>query len=580
MRSDFNRPHEHPTVNLPDHLDLIATAPDGIHKLRGLILELAVRGKLVPQDPNDEPAGELLKRIAKERARLEAEGTGRKSKATPLSGNEEWPFALPDGWQWSRVGDLSSVVRGVSYDKSQASDTQLSGFLPLLRGHNINQRLNFEDLVYVPEKLVSEDQLIRRGDIVIAMSSGSAHLVGKAAQADSDVDFGFGAFCGLIRAHSTELHRYFGLFFQTPLYRNRVAGHGKGIGINNLQKGALLALECPVPPLSEQHRIVTKVDELMALCDRLEAEQADAGAAHARLVATLVGTLTQSADAADLAANWQHLAEHFDTLFTTESSLDALKQTILQLAVMGKLVPQDPNDEPASELFKRIAKERAQLEAEGACKKSKAAPLVGEDDLPSGWRSATLPELCEIGGGATPSKAKSAYWGKGLPWVSPKDMKVEHIIDAQDHVTELALTETRLPRVLAGSLLVVVRGMILLHSFPVATTQVEVAMNQDMKSLTPFIPELQPYLALALRGWKPQILGLVDRSTHGTCKLQSEKLFAFRFGIPPLPEQHRIVAKVDELLALVDRLKAGLAESRRRQERLASTLIDTALAAA
>jgi hypothetical protein len=192
MRSDFTRPREHPTVNLPDHLDLIAAAPAGIQKLRGLILELAVRGKLVPQDPNDEPASELLKRIAKERARLEAEGACRKSKATPLF---------------------------------------------------------------------------------------------------------------------------------------------------------------PLPPLAEQHRIVAKVDELMALCDRLEAEQADAGAAHARLVATLLGTLTQSADAAELAANWQRLAEHFDTLFTTESSLDALKQTILQLAVMGKLVPQDPNDEPASELL-------------------------------------------------------------------------------------------------------------------------------------------------------------------------------------------------------------------------------------
>ena len=122
----------------------------------------------------------------------------------------------------------------------------------------------------------------------------------------------------------------------------------------------------------------------MALCDRLEAEQSDATAAHERLVATLLGTLTQSTDAADLAANWQRLAEHFDTLFTTESSLDALKQTILQLAVMGKLVPQDPNDEPASELLKRIAKERARLEAEGNCKKSKPMPLAGR------WTSSHL----------------------------------------------------------------------------------------------------------------------------------------------------------------------------------------------
>lgn len=247
------------------------------------------------QDPNDEPASELLKRIAQERARLEAQGVCKKSKPMPPVGEDEQPFALPDGWQWSRVGDLASVVRGVSYDKSQASDVQLSGYMPLLRGHNINQRLNFEDLVFVPASLISDEQRIRRGDTVIAMSSGSAHLVGKAAQADDDVDSGFGAFCGLIRGHSIELHQYFGFFFQTPFYRNRVSGHGKGIGINNLQKGALLALECPLPPLAEQHRIVAKVDELMALCGQLETELAESRALQERLAATLIESALQAA---------------------------------------------------------------------------------------------------------------------------------------------------------------------------------------------------------------------------------------------------------------------------------------------
>ncbi|MBK8890944.1 MAG: restriction endonuclease subunit S [Dechloromonas sp.] len=173
---------------------------------------------------------------------------------------------------------------------------------------------------------------------------------------------------------SSEFNKQFFInFFKTLSIK------GSGMTVAGIKQDELLGFNVPVPPLAEQHRIVAKVDELMALCDRLEAEQTDAGAAHARLVATLLGTLTQSADAAELAANWQRLAEHFDTLFTTEASLDALKQTILQLAVMGKLVPQDPNDEPASELLKRIAKERARLEAEGTGKKSKATPLVGEE---------------------------------------------------------------------------------------------------------------------------------------------------------------------------------------------------------
>ena len=136
-------------------------------------------------------------------------------------------------------------------------------------------------------------------------------------------------------------------------------------GQKRLPKGFLELNPFPLPPLAEQHRIVAKVDELMALCDRLEVEQADAANAHTTLVHTLLGTLARSRDAPELAATWQRLSQSFDTLFSTEASLEALKKTILQLAVMGKLVPQDPNDEPASELLKRIAKERARVEDEG-----------------------------------------------------------------------------------------------------------------------------------------------------------------------------------------------------------------------
>jgi type I restriction enzyme, S subunit len=125
------------------------------------------------------------------------------------------------------------------------------------------------------------------------------------------------------------------------------------------------------PPLDEQHRIVEKVDELMALCDRLEQQVGDQLEAHEVLVDTLLDALTRSADATEVAESWARIAEHFDTLFTTEASIDKLKQAILQLAVMGRLVEQDPNDEPASVLLERIAEEKARLVKEGKIKKQK-----------------------------------------------------------------------------------------------------------------------------------------------------------------------------------------------------------------
>lgn len=155
-------------------------------------------------------------------------------------------------------------------------------------------------------------------------------------------------------------------------------------------------------------------------------------------------------------------------------------------------------------------------------------------------------------------------------------MKVDRIEDSQDHVSSKALNETRLPRVAKNSLLVVVRGMILVHSFPVAVTAREVTLNQDMKSFTPYIDGLTDFLALALKGFKPEILGLVARSTHGTCKLESEKLFGFKFGLPPLAEQHRIVARVEQLRSLCASLRDRLGQSRATQSQLADALVSAA----
>lgn len=156
--------------------------------------------------------------------------------------------------------------------------------------------------------------------------------------------------------------------------------------INKTQlRGCLIA----IPPAEEKERIVTKVDELMTLCDQLEQQTEASLSAHTTLVENLLATLTSSANAEELKQNWQRIASHFTTLFTTEVSIDQLKQTILQLAVMGKLVPQDPNDEPAAKLLERIAAEKAQLVKEGKIKKQKSLPPITEDEkafeLPRGW---------------------------------------------------------------------------------------------------------------------------------------------------------------------------------------------------
>ncbi len=178
-------------------------------------------------------------------------------------------------------------------------------------------------------------------------------------------------------------------FFKSSTWREQIHNGSMGTTVHTLTIVRANDILVPIVPLEEQHRIVAKLEELMAFCDELEQAQTDNITAHAQLVEALLTTLTNCKDHQELQANWQRIAEHFDTLFTTEDSIDQLKQTILQLAVMGKLVPQDPNDEPASELLKKIAAEKAQLIKEGKIKKEKQLPEITDEEkpfeLPYGW---------------------------------------------------------------------------------------------------------------------------------------------------------------------------------------------------
>jgi len=171
-------------------------------------------------------------------------------------------------------------------------------------------------------------------------------------------------------------------------------------------------------------------------------------------------------------------------------------------------------------------------------------------------------------GGGTPTKTIASYWEGDIPWVTPKDMKVDVIEDAIDHISEQGLEASTAKLIPPGSLLMVVRGMILAHSFPTAVTAKSVTINQDMTALVPFFPEMLSCLALMAKGISRGVLGFVKRSTHGTCKLLTDELFEYPVAIPPLAEQQRIVAKVDELMALCDRLEAAQADREARRDRL------------
>ena len=529
------------TALLTDNLPLLAGAPNGIKKLRELILELAVRGKLVPQEPSDEPASELLKRIAEEKARLVEKGEIKKQKPMAAITEEEKPYDLPDSWAWVRLPEIYYSV-SVSGNKLLSSQISEEGIFPV-----VDQGKKF-----VSGYTDDESLLIRLPGPVVVFGDHTTER--------KYVDFDFVA-----GADGVKILRPVLLdekFFWWHLVGLKLEGRGYARHFKVLND-AFFAL----PPRGEQSRIVAKVDELMALCDRLEAQQTDAESAHAQLVQALLDSLTQASDAEDFAQSWQRLAEHFHTLFTTESSIDALKQTLLQLAVMGKLVPQAPSDEPASELLKRIAEEKARLMAGGQIKKQKKLLKdIGSADqkfeLPPGWEAARLSDVVNILNGR-------AYKKEELLDVGTPVLRVGNLFTSNHwYYSNLTLEEDKYCN--PGDLLFAWSA-----SFGPFIWQGERSIYHYHIWKLDFYAQDQ-FSKNYLYNFLLEQTQEIKAAGHGVSMVHmtKEKMEKLVVPVPPLAEQHRIVAKVDQLMALCDQLKARLNQARQVHEQLANALVE------
>ncbi|WP_337075709.1 restriction endonuclease subunit S [Aeromonas veronii] len=556
----------------------------GIKKLRELILGLAVRGKLVPQDPSDEPASVLLERIAVEKARLVKEGKIKKPKALPEIGEEEKPFELPAGWEFTRVG---SIINRISNGFSGVQNKEGNGF-PLTRIESISESvINMGKVGYSPS--IPHDKLnyyrLNQGDILLSHINSDLH-VGKTAIFHGNHELYHGVNLLLIRTSCLVSYDYIDLVFnQLRLsgYFLSVAQHA--IGQSSINQSIVQSVLIPLPPLDEQHRIVAKVKELMALCDQLEQQSEAQLAAHQMLVETLLATLTDSADADELAQNWARLSTHFDTLFTTEASIDALKQTILQLAVMGKLVPQDPSDEPASTLLARIAAEKALLVKEKKIKKEKPLSVIREDEkpfeLPQGWEWERFGKIfLDLKYGTS---QRSDYLIDGNPVlripnvaggaISLDDLKFSKL--SLTELNDLALTEGDLLFIRSnGSLGIVGRCVVVdicLDGFAFA--------GYLVRSRMPKRDFCSHFISLAMdTSYVRNQIEQPIRSTSGVKNINSTEISNLIIPVPPLLEQHRIVAKVNELMVICDQLKSCLQTSQQTQLALAESLVEGALA--
>jgi type I restriction enzyme S subunit len=557
------------------HFDLIAQVPGGVARLRELILTLAVQGKLVPQDPSDEPASELLKKIRAEKDRLIAEGKIKRDKPLAEIAEEEKPFDLPVGWAWVRLSALAEFEngdRGSNYPSRSNFVDQGIAFINA--GHLVDEQIDYADMNYItPQNFdLLRSGKIQRGDILYCLRGS----LGKFAQVTDDAEGAIASSLVIIRLTDKAITSYVMRYLKSQLAEKLIKRFDNGTAQPNLGAGDLAKFVVPLPPLAEQTRIVTRVEELMQVCDALETSGQLEAKQHAQLVSTLLGTLTQSETPEALADNWQRIATYFDVLLDRPEAVDALEQTILQLAVRGLLVPQDPTDEPASVLLQKIRTEKDHLLAQGKIKRDKPLPPIDKETqpcgLPSGWTWVRLSELGEFGGGKTPSTQKEAFWDGDIPWITPKDMKQLRLASSEDRVTQTAVDDG-LALIPPNSLLMVVRSGILRRTVPTAINEVATTINQDLKALVLVSPEQADYIQLLIRGFEGFILKNLTKVGTTVESIQFDAFIAQAFPLPPLAEQFRILGRVNELRGLCADLRQRLTASRAVQSHLADALV-------
>ncbi len=544
------------------HFDLIAQAPGGVARLRELILTLAVQGKLVPQDPNDEPASELLKKIMAEKDRLIAEGKIKRDKPLAEITDEEKPFELPAGWSWVRIADVAFSQAGFAF-KSNAFNEARQG-LPLIRIRDVGS--NDPATFYLGD--YRDEFIVEPGDWLISM----------------DGEFRVREWLGPSALLNQRVSRL--MFYGVDLFQpfvtaalqfklSELQGVKAYTTVDHLSGGQIASSVIALPPLAEQSRIVTRVEELMQVCDALEASGQLEAQQHAQLVSTLLGTLTQSETPEALADNWQRIATHFDVLLDRPEAVDALEQTILQLAVRGLLVPQDPTDEPASVLLQKIRTEKDHLIAQGKIKRDKPLPPITDEEkpfeLPQGWEWAMVGHVAETNTGF--AFKSSEYKSEGTLVFRVTNIRPDGSVDLSDSkFIDPISAETTYKgfKLQAGDVLLVMVGGSLGKIGVVDKNCLPAVLNQNMWKIVINKNIDRQFFVLCMRYINRYQLK-VTSSTHG--HLAQGEYLQKLLGLPPYVEQIRIVNRVNELRSLCADLRQRLMVGQAVQSHLADALV-------
>ena len=557
------------------YYERIADAPDAIVRFRRFILDLAVRGKLVEQEPNDEPASELLKRIATKKARLVKT---RKTKSRDvLNGvnSDEFPFGIPAAWCWVRFGNIADYSAGRTPSRNEPSfwnsgDRAWVSIADMKDGETLTSTKETVTKKAARQVFGAEPEQV--GTIIMSFKL----TIGKIAR------LGIPAYHNeaiiSIRPYVSDLDSH--LFKVLPIFARQ--GNTKGaIKGATLNRKSISNILIPLPPLAEQHRIVAKVDKLMALCDRLEVARAEREATRDRLATASFARLNvPDPDSTVFQGHAAFVLENLAPLTTRIDQIKALRQTILNLAVCGKLVEQDPKDEPTGEALERIRIEREGFVQRKIIRRERPLAKIGTDEppfeIPLQWRWKRIGEVALFTQYGTSTKSIPSE--QGVPVLTMGNIQDGVVVWGNEK--KIPATSDEFPALF-------LKKFDLLYN---RTNSAELVGKtgiylgeDDCKTFASYLIRVQlsktssspRYMNLVMNApvfRETQIIPLIKKQT-GQANVNGTALKNMLVPLPPLPEQHRIVAKVDELMALCDRLEINLGIADTGRQHLLESLL-------
>ncbi len=470
-------------------------------QLRNSILQQAIQGKLVPQDPADEPASVLLQRIRKEKERLVKEGKLKKKdlESKPIE-EDEIPFEIPESWEWVRLVEIGLAETGVTPSKSHPE--YFGTFIPFLGPANILNGQVVSETQGLSEIGVDYGRIVPKGTILQVCIGGS---IGKCAIVDKPVSFNqqINSITPLVCNI-----KYIYYVLQSNYFLVSIKEKSTGTATPIINRGNWEQLIFPLPPLAEQRRIVAKIEELMPLVERY-------------------GKAQQALDQLN------------------ESLPARLRQSILQEAIQGRLVPQDPKEEPASELLKRIL-----TTVNKTSTKKKILTKIKEEDMPEnivdGWEYFYIKDVFFTTSGGTPIKGHPDYYGGDIPWVKSGELNNKYLYDSEQKITELGFKNS------SAKFFPIDTVAIAMYGATIGKTSIfkkEMTTNQAICGIFPVEGILPEYIYYFLIAKKQDFCSQAFGGAQPN--ISQEKIKNTVFPLPPLSEQKRIVSKVEELFGVI-----------------------------